>query len=301
MLDYKLVEALAMVVREAGFDRAARQLNLTQSAVSQRIKLLEEQTGQVLLVRTTPPRATAAGKRFIKHYLQVARLEEDLAGTLNPGGHQGFDTLAIGINSDSLATWFLPVVVAFLAEARLLLDLRVDDQDRTHQMLRDGEVMGCISALDQPMQGCRVARLGCMHYRLVAAPGFVARWLPRGADAATLQRVPTVIFNRQDALHLRLFEKRFGIAPTRLDAHYLPSSEKFVDFILDGLACGMLPDLQSAPFLASGALTELAPACPVAVDLHWHCWNLKSRLLERFSAALIAGARARLPESEDAF
>ena len=132
MLDYKLVEALSVVVREAGFDRAARQLNLTQSAVSQRIKLLEEQTGQVLLVRTAPPRATAAGKRLIKHYLQVARLEEDLGGELNPRGHRGFDSLAVGINSDSLATWFLPAVGAFLADTRVLLDLRtvLPDQDR---------------------------------------------------------------------------------------------------------------------------------------------------------------------------
>lgn len=294
MLDYKLVEALAMVVREAGFDRAARRLNLTQSAVSQRIKLLEEQTGQVLLVRAAPPRATLAGKRLIKHYLQVARLEEDLTGELNPGEHPEFATLAVGINSDSLATWFLQAVGSFLAAARVLLDLRVDDQDRTHQMLRDGEVIGCVSALDQPMQGCRVAHLGRMHYRLVASPGFASRWLPRGDNLDDLQKAPTVIFNRQDALHIQLFEKRFGVVPAHLSAHYLPSSEKFVEFIAGGLACGMLPNQQCAPLLASGALTELAPACPVTVDLYWHCWNLKSQLLQQFSTALIAGARPLL-------
>ena len=59
MFDYKLIEALAMVVREGGFENAARALHITQSAVSQRVKMLEELTGQVLIARTTPPQATS--------------------------------------------------------------------------------------------------------------------------------------------------------------------------------------------------------------------------------------------------
>ncbi len=60
MFDYKLIEAVAMVAREGGFDKAARAIHITQSAVSQRVKLLEELTGQVLIARTAPPRATPA-------------------------------------------------------------------------------------------------------------------------------------------------------------------------------------------------------------------------------------------------
>ena len=41
MFDYKLIEALAMVAQKGGFDKAARALYITQSAVSQRVKLLE--------------------------------------------------------------------------------------------------------------------------------------------------------------------------------------------------------------------------------------------------------------------
>jgi LysR family transcriptional regulator (chromosome initiation inhibitor) len=294
MLDYKLIEALALVVREGGFERAARRLSLTQSAVSQRIKLLEEQTGQVLLVRAAPLRATPAGKRMIKHFLQVHRLEEDLLGELSSSNKQGFTQLAIGLNGDSLATWFLESVGAFLKSEKVLLDLRVADQDQTHQLLRDGEVIGCISALDQAIQGCRVARLGCMDYRLVAAPGFASQWFPSGVDLQAIQKAPLAIFDRQDTLHVKLLEKRFATLPSHLRAHYLPSSEKFVDFIAAGLACGMLPDLQSAPLLAAGALVDLLPDCPVPVILHWHCWNLRSRLLDRFGDTLLAGARTLL-------
>ena len=47
--DYKQLQALDVVVSEQKFERAARRLNLAQSAVSQRIKLLEQAVAQPLL------------------------------------------------------------------------------------------------------------------------------------------------------------------------------------------------------------------------------------------------------------
>jgi LysR family transcriptional regulator (chromosome initiation inhibitor) len=130
MFDYKLIEALAMVAREGGFDKAARTMYITQSAVSQRVKLLEEHTGQVLLARTTPPQATSAGQKLIKHYLQVKRLEDDLKGEIDEVGDKGFTSIALGINADSLAFWLLKAIHPFLLEERVLLDIRVNDQER---------------------------------------------------------------------------------------------------------------------------------------------------------------------------
>ena len=129
MLDYKLIEAMAMVVREGGFDKAADALHITQSAVSQRVKLLEEHTGQLLIARTTPPKTTSAGRKMLKHYLQVKRLEDDLTGELEQPSDKEFTSIAIGLNADSLATWFLDAIRTFLLKECLLLDIRVDDQD----------------------------------------------------------------------------------------------------------------------------------------------------------------------------
>jgi LysR family transcriptional regulator (chromosome initiation inhibitor) len=102
-------------------------------------------------------------------------------------------------------------------------------------------------------------------------------------------------FNRRDELHLQYFTCAFDHPPEYYPAHYLPSAERFVTFIADGLACGMLPDQQSRPLLDSGRLVDLKPACHVPVGLFWHCWNLKSNLLEAFSHHLMEKARAFLP------
>ncbi len=291
MLDYKLIEALAMVAREGGFDKAARALHITQSAVSQRVKLLEDVTGQVLIARTTPPRATIAGQKLLKHYLQVKRLEDDLAVAFDKAAHKEFTSIAVGINADSLAFWLLEALHPFLRDERVLLDIRVNDQEQTHRLLKDGKVMGCISTQAQPMQGCRIDYIGRMHYRMMATPEFAAQWFPDGITAGAVRLAPAIIFDRHDELHHKLLRQALGAVPDAIPTHYVPSVEKFADFIALGLAHGMLPDQQSAPMVASGQMVDLAPGFHVPVELYWHCWNLKSDLLEKLSQCLIREAK----------
>ena len=294
MLDYKLIEALAMVAREGGFDKAARALYITQSAVSQRIKLLEEITGQVLIARSTPPRATPAGQKLLKHYLQVKRLEDDLLGEMDAPGDKGFTSIAIGINADSLAFWLLDAIQPVLKKERVLLDLRVNDQEQTHRLLKNGEVMGCISTQEHPMQGCRTEYIGRMHYRLMAAPEFAAEWFPEGLTIESVRRAPAVIFDRHDELHYKLLRQAFGDVPASFPIHYVPSVEKFADFISMGLAYGMLPDQQSDPLIRNGQMIDLSPKYHVLVTLYWHCWNLKSDLLEKLTQHLIRKGKSLL-------
>ncbi|MDM8535957.1 LysR family transcriptional regulator ArgP [Desulfobacterales bacterium HSG17] len=296
MLDYKLIEAMAVVIQEGGFDRAAQVLHLTQSAVSQRVKLLEEQTGQVLMARTSPPVPTSAGKQLLRHYLQVKQLEDDLSESFIYSKKDSFISLAIGINADSLATWFFKAVYPFLEKEHVLLDLRIDDQEETFRMLRNGEVTGCISTKVQPIQGCRIDFLGAMNYRLVAAPDFAGQWFPQGLTKESLKKAPAVIFNRKDKLHSKMIEQIFDKNFNQIPAHYIPSSEKFADLIVSGFAYGMLPDWQTLPLLQSGRIIDIAHPYFVSAALYWHCWNLKSRLLENFSGNLVKNAHLFLTQ-----
>jgi len=296
MFDYKLIEAMATVYHEGGFDKAARVLHLTQSAVSQRVKLLEELAGQVLLVRSSPPDVTPAGRRMLRHYLKVQKLEDDLLDDFNAGAEKQFATLAIGVNADSLSTWFPESIGTFLEAEKVTLDIRTDDQEQTHRMLKDGEVVGCISSRQKPMQGCRAAYLGKMEYRLFAAPSFVEQWFPDGFSLEAATVAPALVFNRKDNLHNHLFRMALGDIPAPLPAHYIPSSEKFAYFISSGFAYGMLPAQQSQPLVAADQIVDLAPGSSVPVALYWHCWNLESRLLKALSQALVSQAGRHLTQ-----
>ncbi len=286
MIDYKLLEAMATVIKERGFDKASQKLYITQSAVSQRVKLLEEQTGQILLARTNPPTATPAGHRLLKHYLQVKWLERDLFEDSSTSIDKQAESLAIGLNSDSLTTWFYAAVEPFLKEMNVTLDLRVDDQEETHKMLKEGTVMGCISSRKISMQGCNTTYLGSMNYRLTASPGFMSEFFPEGFISKAVKQAPAVIFNKKDTQHYQLLKTVFRKKITDIPIHYIPAVKEYARFITEGLGYGMLPDQTSEELLKTGKLIDITPSHHMLVKLYWHCWNLKSDLLDRFTSAL---------------
>jgi LysR family transcriptional regulator (chromosome initiation inhibitor) len=296
MIDYKLLEALAMVIQEGGFEKAASFLNLTQSAVSQRVRLLEDRTGKILLSRATPPQTTTAGEQLVKHYLQVKLLEDGLNKELDSPDGQEPVRLAVGVNADSLASWFLSAVGSLLSDGRLLIDLRVDDQEQTHKLLKEGAVVGCISDKPTAIQGCRVESLGQMKYRLLASPEFVDQWFPDGLTHAVCQSAPAVIYNRKDQLHYTFLKQALSGAVKVPVVHYVPAPEQFLQMIGDGYAYGMVPDWQSEMFRTSGRLVEVCDTVQVGVDLYWHCWNLASAPLQMFSGQLVREARRLLGE-----
>ncbi len=293
MIDYKLLQAFAMVVQEGGFDKAATLMNLTQSAVSQRVKLLEDRTGKILLSRTSPPQPTEAGRRLIKHYLQVKLLEDDLEGETH-GADQPAIKLSLGINADSLASWFLPAIGELLEDGNLLIDLHVDDQEETHKLLRDGIVVGCITDLATPIQGCKVDYLGAMTYRLLARPEFIARWFPDGFTEAAIAHTPAVMFSRNDMLHYKIIQHLFG-RPVDVNAvHYVPSIEQYTQMISSGYAYGMVPDWQSEQLRVSGDVVQVHERASDSVKLYWHRWNIDSVSLQRFSSQLVKKAKSLL-------
>lgn len=295
MLDYKLVEAFATVAKEGGFEKAAKVLHLTQSAVSQRVKLLEEQTGCILLVRSSPPKPTSAGREMLKHYRQVRQLETEL-GAGPDEERKGFTSLPVGVNADSLATWFFPAVDEYLQNNPVLLDLTVDDQAETHRLLRDGEVLGCISERHDPIQGCRVEYLGSQVYGLYGSLQYESKWFKNGKDIEAIQNAPILIFNRKDTIHDDLLDSALGEHPANYNGFYLPSSEKFAEAIALGYGAGMLPLQQAKEYLDRGEIVDLFPGHSYTVHLHWHCWNLESGELSRFTDALVDGAKRELDE-----
>ncbi len=294
MIDYKLLEALVMVIQEGGFEKAATLLHLTQSAVSQRVRLLEDRTGKILLSRGTPPLATIAGEQLVKHYLQVKLLEDGLNADLKTSQETEPVKLAVGINADSLASWFLTAVGPLFSDGQLLIDLHVDDQEQTHKLLKEGTVVGCISDKPSAIQGCRVEYLGTMKYRLLASPEFIANWFSTGLTHSATPYAPAVIFNRKDKLHHKFLEQALGTSIKLQAVHYMPAPEPFLEMIKAGYACGMVPDWQSETFRNSGELAEVYPKVHIAVRLYWHCWNLTSAPLQTLSSKLVKEARPLL-------
>ena len=293
MFDYKLLAALAAVVEQGGFERAAQLLGLSQSAVSQRIKLLEARVGQPVLLRATPPAPTEVGRRLLNHVQQVRLLERDLQGQVPAlAEDQPVERLRIALNADSLATWWAPLVGDFCAEHKLLLDLVVEDQDVGLKRMRAGEVAACVCAAERPVAGARALPLGAMRYRALASPAFMARHFGAGVTAESMARAPAIVFGPDDLLQHR-YMASLGLHGA-FNYHLCPSSEGFIRLAGAGLGWGLVPELQVQRELATGELVELLPERPLDVPLYWHHWRNGGELLNSLTRHLEKGVGAWL-------
>jgi LysR family transcriptional regulator, chromosome initiation inhibitor len=294
MLDYAHLAALAAVVRTGSFERAAQQLNVTPSAVSQRVKLLEERLGAVLVVRGQPCTATPAGQHLCRHAEQVALLETSLRRTL-PGlqPDSAPATLRIAVNADSLATWF---VAAMAGTEGYLFDLVLDDQDHSADWLRRGEVVAAVTAHGRPIQGCDCHPLGALRYIATASPAFRDRWFPEGFTAAAAARAPCLVFNQKDRLQALWLRQALG-TEVQPPLHWLPSSQAFVDAALAGLGWGMNPEALAAGHLDAGRLVALRDH-PLDVPLFWQQSRIVDALLRDVTRAVLRAARATLASPE---
>ncbi|WCM93319.1 LysR family transcriptional regulator ArgP [Acidovorax sp. NCPPB 2350] len=295
--DPAALECLAAIVEEGGFERAAQRLNVTQSAVSQRLRALEAQVGSVLIVRSRPLKPTSAGQLLLKHTKQLRLLRADLERDLHelapsaPGGAREDERIAIAINADSIATWALDALHD-LARQRLPIEIIVDDQDFTQEWLRSGQVLGCVTTLKQALRGCKVVPLGAMRYVAVASPTLAERHLPQGLTPHNFRDVPFLSFNRKDDMQAEFIMRAFGLKRVALHHLFVPSSEGQVRAAAAGWGAGVVPELLARPALADGSLVDLAPGHALPIQLYWHCWNLESEVLDSLTEAL-TGTAAR--------
>ena len=300
MLDARQLDALAAVLEFGGFGPAAQALNLTLAAVSLRIKGLESALGQRLLVRGKTVRATPAGQVLLAHIKQLRLMESDLLGGLNGGDAAGqksrWQTLCVAVNADSLASWFLPGLASSLMRHHLLLDVVVDDQDHTHDALKHGDVMGCVSTLEHPMRGCLAEPLGVMRYRCVASPEVVKSChTPNGAlSVHRLLTTPAVIFNRKDALQDTFLAQHFKLNSPHYPRHFVPAVDAFESALAHGLGWGMVPDCYLRERSGQLPLVEILPGSAVDVALYWHHWEHEPASAQRLTVAVKQAATASL-------
>jgi LysR family transcriptional regulator, chromosome initiation inhibitor len=301
MLDTRQLEALAAVVDQGSFQAAAQQLNLTLSAVSLRIKSLEVFLGQRVLVRGKAVRATAAGQALLTHVRQLRLMEADVLNALRGGGLPGggagpaWQTLSVAINADSMASWFLPGVAPLLAQRHLLLDIVLDDQDHTHDALKSGDVLGCVTALANPLRGCVAEPLGSMRYRCVGSAELVAALRTPGDSVSVHQLLatPAIIFNRKDALQDAFLARHFGLRQPAYPRHFAPAVDGFEKAIELGLGWGMVPDQHLQQRLREPGrvpLVELMPGAAIDVALYWQHWEREAPSAQLLTDAVKAAA-----------
>jgi LysR family transcriptional regulator, chromosome initiation inhibitor len=295
-IDPVALRTLAVAVRLGTFEAAARELHVTPSAVSQRIKALETRVGRVLLHRVKPLEPTEAGHVLVRLATQTELLEREAVAELvedDDGGGAAYTSVPIAVNADAFYGWLVEALAEVQRRHRVVFEVVREDQTRTAERLRRGDVVAAISSEPRPVPGCRVVRLGRLRYRAVATPEYAAAHLTDGVGGTTLAEAPVVVFDRNDDLQhdfLRRITRRHLAPP----ATYLPSVSEFDRAVRRGMGWGMLPEREVRQEIERGELLELVPGKHTDVTLFWQHWRLGSSVMGDLTDEIVAAFQSWL-------
>lgn len=291
MMDYAHLAALRAILQTGSFEAAAGALGVTASAISQRLKTLEEQLGTVLVIRGSPATATAAGQRLFRHAEEVTLLESTLGADLNgllP--NEAAAPIRIVVNADTLDTWFIH---AMAQSDGYLFDISIDDEDVSVDWLRRGEVMAAVTAHAKPVQGCDSIALGSQRYLATASPQFAAQHFAQGVTSTAAKSAPMLRFNRKDHLQQLWLNREVG---KRVDppVQQLPSTQGFVQAALAGLGWGLNPETLVRNHVDAGRLVVIGNAPIYDVPLFWQFNRVTGQALKPLTRVVMQVAKQRL-------
>jgi DNA-binding transcriptional LysR family regulator len=263
--------AFVTVAREGSFTRAAAALGVTQSAVSQAVRGLEERLRIRLLTRTTRSVSpTAAGERLanaIGHRFDEIQAELDALTELRdkPAG-----TVRITCGDNVLRTVLLPKLTRVLREypeITLEFDVSYEFRDIVADRFDAGVRLG--KTIDKDMIAVPVGP--SLRMAVVGSPDYFERH-PRPktphdltSHACINQRMPT-----SGGLYVWDFERRGRKANVRVDGPLIfNTTPPQVDAALAGLGIALLPEDELMPHIETGKLVRLlSDWCPKFAGYH---------------------------------
>ncbi len=292
-LDYRGLAVLDAVCASGSFEKAALTLGISQSAVSQRIKALEDAAGRLLVVRGNPSVPTGLGQRLVVHHRHVQLMEASL--DIDLGRKESMPQLALAIDAESLSSWFAHALPPLLSPPRCQLQLQVADPEQALKLVREGAVFGCIAASSSGMpetaNGTTSRLLGVMRHVCVATPHFAAHWFGDGFSAEAARLAPAVM---SESRLLAQFNARELDLHGPFPHHTMPVSGALDACIMSGVAYGLMPEVQALRYLTSGQLVDLLPDRTEDVALYWHSWNIDTPFTRALTEQVVDTARKTL-------
>jgi LysR family transcriptional regulator (chromosome initiation inhibitor) len=240
-----------------------------------------------VLIREQPPRLTSLGAQLLEHARGVQRLEQELEFQLEQTSAERIKTVTIGVNGDSLATWFFDAISESVRHTPFVFEFIIENEEVTFSRLKRGEVLGCISSRAKGLAGCEISKIGSMYYRMVATPAFIDYYFPKGFSYESLKQAPAVIYDSYDFMHAQFLEKSLRMKNVHFPFHTIGNSHAFFHMVKNGLAYGMVPELQCTSSLDEGELVDLAPTKIWKQELYWHHQRGMDKGLKKFSEAIV--------------
>lgn len=233
------LEAFVSVATLKGFGAAASRLNVTQPAISLRVKALEDSLGVKLFDRSGHGfRLTPRGLELMPHAERIIEASQAMRASASDSAihHQ---KVRVGTVSALASAWMPHLVNEVITQLKYVsFDLIVEPTLRLREALLAGEIDVAIVMGDIQAKGVRSIPLGTYQMQWIASRSMA---LPRGR--LTLQdvaRYPIVTHGRESATYSDLADtfRKKGIWPVRLIASN--SADAIIQLVELGSCMGLI-------------------------------------------------------------
>jgi DNA-binding transcriptional LysR family regulator len=245
MIETSQLQTLVAVTKARSFSKAAEQLGVTQSAISQSIKNLESKLEIKIFKRSgkliVP---TAEGERLFSLGVQFLSNMEDTLNELKGDKNEMRGKVSIGTLTGIGKTWLAREIVDYAKEnPDLQLTVRMGHQD---DLLRDFESnkldILVMPEDDLPMHGEKEFFLE-EKSTLVFPTTMKDEFFNKKLSLSMLEVIPTILFEQDDHLFFKWCRSKFKSLPKKLNVRFSVNSHgHMLQAVYEGLGVAVVPN-----------------------------------------------------------
>lgn len=310
LIESRQIRAFVAVARRGNFTQGAKDVFLTQSAVSHAIKSLEEDVGVALFQRLGRRAVlTAAGERLLQHCEEILHKMQDARMDLNQMPDLSRPVLRIGAPM-TICQHILPGVLRQVQQEFPSCEIRVETGDNPQLLaqLLSGKIDLAIMVEPEKRPHLTFAPLFRDELRFVMLPGHA--WTKLAAIPEKELRDATVILANKTTRTYQLVMTHFRAARINLKRVIeLGSIESIKELVKNGLGVGIVANWPIRPEIERGELVS-RPLAEPPLTRQWYAVHLRDhelratetsaiRYFRRATASLSVGepAEASKPEA----
>jgi len=250
------IAAFQAIVRLGTVHGAAREIGLSQTGVTQRIRALEKDLGVTLFIRSRRGmRLTSEGEALVRWCQRVGDLEGELLAFMQRDAPAGAVRVTLTGPSSLMRRRLIPAITRVLARhPNVVGTFLLDDEDHGLAHLKNGQAQLAVLPRTEVVNELDAQLLAPVRLKLLGP----AAW--KGRDVAELVRSERIIdFDESDAAtHAFLREHGFETAGLR-QRHLVNSPDALAQMVAAGLGFSVLEEAFARPLVEDGQLVDLCP------------------------------------------
>ena len=246
--------AFISVVRQGTVHGASRELHLTQTGVTQRIRSLEKEWGVALFIRSRKGmRLTQEGEALLRYCKGAEDLEGEVRSQILGGGQdRPVEVTLAGPTSIMTVRVVAQCMPLYAQWPNLYLRLMICDAPDRLNLVRSGQTSLAIVSPNQVPNEMDSKKLKPDRYILVAS----TKWSHRSLDDL-LEKERVIDFDEKDTTTLQYLQKFDLLAKMKKPRLYINNNEAIIKFFCHGVGFGTLTQEVAQPYLDRGDLQAL--------------------------------------------